>query len=149
MDFQIREKPAVTVISDYRTVEVLREATFPEDLDVILADPQSQCFEVVIGLTDVSDVCAFTSPQHGLTVANAALRLAGRLPKDSPEWQLGHARSFSIVASRLRGIGELDEADVMYAAAHDFLRGLSGRPEGRIGRLLQKARFPPNRPTCA
>ncbi len=116
----------MTVLSDYRDVPVLRDASFPDDLDAIVSDPANHTLEVVIGLTDVSDVVAFTRPQEGLTVVKAALKLAGRLPKHTLDWFRGHARSFSVAASRLRGIGELQEADVMFATAYDLLEQIPG-----------------------
>ena len=105
----------MTVISDYRDVPALRDATFPEDLDPTMSDPANHTLEVVLGLTDVSDIVAFTRPQDGLTIAKAAIRLAGRLPKHTPEWVRAHARSFSVAASRLRGIGKPNQAESMFS----------------------------------
>ncbi len=116
----------MTVISDYRDVPVLRDASFPDDLETIVNDPANHTLEVVIGLTDVSDVVAFTRPQEGMTVVKAAIKLAGRLPKKTPEWLKAHARSFSVGASRLRGIGKLDDAEAMLALAYDCLEKMPG-----------------------
>ena len=114
----------MTVLSDYRDVPVLRDASFPDDLEAIVDNPANHTLEVVLGLADVSDVVAFTRPQEGLTVAKAAIRLAGRLPKQTPEWFKGHARSFSVAASRLRGIGELSQAEPMFSLAFASLEKL-------------------------
>ncbi len=116
----------MTVISDYQAVPVLRDATFPDDLDVIVNDPANHTLEVVIGLTDVSDVVGFTSPQEGMTVARAAIKLAGRLPKNTAAWLRGHARSFSIGASRLRGIGKLTDAEAMFSLSSACLEKMPG-----------------------
>ncbi len=116
----------MTVISDYRSVPVLRDASFPGDLEAIVGDPANHTLEVVIGLTDVSDVLAFTCPQEGLTVAKAAVRLASQLPADTPEWFMAYARSFSVAASRFRGIGKLDDADVMFSLSHNCLKEIAG-----------------------
>lgn len=117
----------MTVISNYRDVPVLRDATFPDDLDAIVNDPTNHhILEVVVGLTDVSDIVAFTRPKEGLTVAKAAIKLAGRLPKHTPDWFRGHARSFSVAASRLRGIGDLPGAETMFSLAYDCLEKIPG-----------------------
>ena len=116
----------MTVISDYRSVPVLKDASFPDDLEAITGDPANHTLEVVIGLTDASDVVAFTRPQEGLTVAKAAIRLAGELPAHKPDYFLGYARCLSVGASRLRGIGRLNEADVTFALAYKSLRKVPG-----------------------
>ena len=116
----------MTVLSDYRDVSVLRDASFPDDLEAIVDDPANHTLEVVLGLTDVSDIVAFTRPQEGLTVAKAAIKLAGRLPKHTPAWFRGHARSFSVGASRLRGIGDLRDSETMFSLAYDCLEQIPG-----------------------
>jgi tetratricopeptide (TPR) repeat protein len=116
----------MTVISDYKTVPVLRDATFPNDLEAIVSDPANHTLEVVIGLTDVSDVAAFTDPQGGLEVARAALGLAGVLPTRRPDWLRAHVRGFSVSASRLRGVGAVVDSGFMFSLAFRFLKAIPG-----------------------
>ena len=116
----------MTVISDYRSVPVLRDATFPDDLDAIVGDPANHRLEVVIGLTDVSDVVAFECPREGLTVAKAAINLAAELPPRTPEYLTGFSRALSVGASRLRGVGKLDDADVSFMLAYNTLMEIPG-----------------------
>ena len=116
----------MTVISDYRNVPVLKGASFPGDLEAITSDPANHRLEVVIGLTDVSDVVAFTRPQEGIEVIKAAVTLAGRLQRHTPQWAMAYARCFPVAASRFRSIGALDKADVMFSLANDCLRKVPG-----------------------
>ena len=116
----------MTVISDYRRVPVLRDATFPDDVEAIVKDPANHRLEVVIGLTDVSDVIAFERPQEGLTVAKAAINLAGELTPGTPEYLMGFFRALSVGASRLRGVGKLDDADVSFMLAYNTLMQIPG-----------------------
>ncbi len=109
----------MTVISDYRSVPVLRDASFPDDLEAIVGDPANHTLEVVVGLTDVSDIVAFTRPQEGMTIIKAAVTLASQLPADTLKWLMAYARSFSVAASRFRGVGALDKADVMFSLANE------------------------------
>ena len=117
----------MTVISDYRSVPVLRDATFPDDVEAIVGDPANHRLEVVIGLTDVSDVVAFQRPHEGLVVAKAAVKLAGRLPRHTPEWSMAYARSFPVAASRFKGIGVPDKAEIMFSLAVDCLHKVPGK----------------------
>ncbi len=116
----------MTVISDYRNVPILRDASFPDDLEAIVRDPANQTLDVVIGLADVSDIVAFTFPHEGLVVAKAAVTLASRLPAHTPDWSMAYARSFSVAASRFKGIGKLNDADVIFSLANDCLRKAPG-----------------------
>lgn len=131
----------MTVISDYQAVPALRDATYPDDLGAILADPDNHTLDVVIGLSDWSDVVAFEHPRDGLKVAQAAIKVAGLLPKHTHDWFLGHSRSFSIAASRLRGIGELGEADALFSASYDFLRSIAGEHFEERGDFYRRLAF--------
>ncbi len=131
----------MTVISDYRTVPVLRDAIFPEDLEAIVKDPANRTLEVVIGLTDVSDIVAFTRPREGLVIVRAALELAGRLTPETAEWNLAHLRAFSVGGSRLRGIGAVDAANAKFFMACQFLHRSPDAPLGERGDLRRRVGF--------
>lgn len=131
----------MTVISDYRDVTVLRDASLPDDLEAIVNDPANHTLEVVVGLTDVSDVVAFTRPQEGMAAVKAAIKLAGQIPKQTQDWLVGHARSFSVCASRLRGLGKLDDAEAMFSLAKDCLDKMSGENLLEWGDFYRRVSF--------